>query len=345
MNAVSPKLAQLPQIHIEIIKGSSAGKKLVLNKPSIFIGRGQENDIVINDDPQVSRRHVEIKNTGFEVTIVNVSQKNKILINQQSIDFKLVVGPTILTLGDTDISISVESKKEIVQKFPIQNAPSHLKLIPELNVSSPAGHMQSQTQPQPHSIHQQAASMPRMQNSNSGRVRFYGIIAVVALVGYFLFGKNSNKNIEDKLNVRSSAEITKELESSESNMENLQRIRQETGKNSEQYKNAQQNYVKGFRDYRQGQYARAMQSFQAAISIYPSHILARKYYKLAQIKFGEQVQFNMMQGRRYRSKGNYRLCKSAFEKVLIMVKDPNDALFKEAKQLLSECQLQSEGRY
>lgn len=345
MNAVSPKLAQLPQIHLEIIKGSSAGKKVVLNKPSIFIGRGQENDIVINDDPQVSRRHVEIKNTGFEVTIVNVSQKNKILINQQSIDFKLVVGPTVLTLGDTDISISVESKKEIVQKFPIQNTASHLKLIPEITGVSQASVQQPQIQTQVNTSYRPHSTMPSVQNSNNGRIRFYGIIAVVAILGYFLFGTSSNKNVEDKLKVRSSAEITKELESSESNMENLQRIRQETGKNSEQYKNAQQNYVKGFRDYRQGQYARAMQSFQAAISIYPSHALSRKYYKLAQIKFGEQVQFNMMQGRRYRSNGNFRLCKSAFEKVMIMVKDPNDPLFKEAKQLLAECQLQSEGRY
>ena len=344
MNAVSPKLVQLPQIQIEIIKGSSAGKKIVLNKPSIFIGRGQENDIVINDDPQVSRRHVEIKNTGFEVTIVNVSQKNKIFINQQLMDFKLVVGPTILTLGDTDISISVESKKEMQQKFPIQQQAAHLKLLPENTINSSVSKIQPQDQIPP--SYQQNTSMPRMQsNPNSGRIRFYGIIAVVALVGYFLFGQNSQKNTEDKLKVRSSAEITKDLESSESNMENLQRIRQETGKNSEQYKNAQQNYVKGFRDYRQGQYSRAMQSFQAAISIYPNHVLARKYYKLAQIKFGEQVQFNMMQGRRYRSKGNYRLCKSAFEKVIIMVKDPNDPIFKEAKQLLSECQLQSEGRY
>ena len=35
---------------------------------------------------------------------------------------------------------------------------------------------------------------------------------------------------------------------------------------------AQENYIKGFRDFKKGQYERALESFQACLALYPDHI-------------------------------------------------------------------------
>ena len=118
-----------------------------------------------------------------------------------------------------------------------------------------------------------------------------------------------------------------------------------SGQNSMQYKAAQENYVKGFRDYRQGQYARAIQSFQAALSFYPNHELARKYILLAQRKFDEMVNYNMSQGRKYYQKQNYKMCQSAFANVMVMLKDSTKPKYIEAKQLFDECNLRTEAKF
>jgi hypothetical protein len=71
--------------------------------------------------------------------------------------------------------------------------------------------------------------------------------------------------------------------------------------------------------------------------------LAKKYYFIAKRKFDEVVQVHMTQGKRYRGKGNYRLCKSSFENVMVMIKTDTDPIYKEAKQYRDECDLRIEG--
>jgi tetratricopeptide (TPR) repeat protein len=113
-----------------------------------------------------------------------------------------------------------------------------------------------------------------------------------------------------------------------------------------QYRRAQENFIRGFRDFQQGQYARSREAFQVVLNLDPENELAKRYYHLAQIKFDEMVKFSMIQGNRYREKKNWRMCQSSYTLVLTMLQNrKDDPTFKEAKQFFEECKLNLEGRY
>ena len=173
------------------------------------------------------------------------------------------------------------------------------------------------------------------------RVRFYLIIAVVGILGYLILGDGVGSK-KQEVNLRTEGDVARAIEDSANAVKELKKQQETSGQDTIQYKAAQEHYIKGFRDYRQGQYARAMQSFQAALSFYPSHELARKYLIQAQRKFDEMVDLGMSQGRKYYQKQNYKFCQSSFANVMIMVKDSTKPKYKEAKQFYDECSLRAE---
>jgi tetratricopeptide (TPR) repeat protein len=190
-------------------------------------------------------------------------------------------------------------------------------------------------------------SIPR-QLTYSGmnpRVRFYGIIAIVAVVGYLFFSSGVKDKKTDKNAFKTTSTSLTELVEAEKRTKELLTVKKEK-LDTIQYRRAQENFVKGFRDFNQGQYARARDSFQVVLNLDPENELARRYFHLSTVKFEEFIKFNMIQGNRYREKRNWRMCQSNFSNVMTMLQYlKNDPTYKEAKQYYDECTLNLEGRY
>lgn len=328
--SVAPKTQILPKITLEVLKGPHKGMRHVGSKSTISIGRGSENDIALPEDPKISRKHIEIKNTGFEVTVVNVSQKNFVYFQDQLIDFKLITQPTEILIGETLLLI----KPDISQK---NNSPS-IKLRSLPNTGDLDENFNS------NKTHFTKTSLKNSQpiTSTSGGVRFNLkpiLLIVVACIGGYLFFKSDKiKSVNDRLKIRTQEDIAKELEVSDLGMKALRQKREQNGKDSEYYARAQENFLKGFRDYQLQQYQRSIQSFEAALTLFPQHELALTYKNRALRKLNEVIQRTMLQGRKYKEKGNIRLCISSFRAVLQLVKDSRDPIYKEAESLLSECE-------
>ncbi len=181
------------------------------------------------------------------------------------------------------------------------------------------------------------------QKSDPGKTRFYIILLIIAGVGVYLFSENSAKKTQPKP-FRSHRQIEYEANMSAKSVEELR----ETSAKSDtiQQRRAQENLLKGLRDYQQGQYARARESFQVVLNLDPGNELASRYYQLSRLKFEELVKWNLMQGQRYREKKNWRLCKSNYFNVMVMLQNvKEDPMYREAKQFHEECALQAEGRY
>ncbi|RYZ69646.1 MAG: hypothetical protein EOP09_07315 [Proteobacteria bacterium] len=176
--------------------------------------------------------------------------------------------------------------------------------------------------------------------NNSGRVRFYAIVVVVGLVGWWLMSPNAKKK---ELTFRSTEQIEQDIEASREEIKVFEARREKM--DNVQYKRAQENYIRGFRDYRQGNYGRARESFQVVLNLDPDNELAKRYYHLAKVKFDELVKFHMLQGNRYREKKNWRMCKSSYFSTMTMLNNPQDSVFKEAKQYYDQCSLAEEGRF
>lgn len=194
----------------------------------------------------------------------------------------------------------------------------------------------------------QQAHPPQNRTTQTKNSNFFIlIIVVVAGALIFLFSNEPKKSAKKGSAIRTTEEYEKSVELSKQNIDiyrDIKRIK-ENGTIDRQYESSQSYYIKGFRDYRNGQYSRAISSLQAALSFDPNHVLAKKYLNLSIKKFDQTIQFSLSQARRYREKSNFRLCKSACQQVIIMKKDPSDPVYKEAKQLLDECDTFSKGRY
>lgn len=379
--SAAPQIKDALKLAIEVTKGPHAGLKMSFNKAAISLGRGPENDIVLSNDPRTSRQHAEIKMRGTsEFVIVNLSAKNFILLNGQSVQTELINNDSVIQIGDTEIRVKIEAPLAPQPKpapvFPLhqhqnQNAaprpmvpqnplpqqpiPQQQAPLPQMPNSALPPAMQQPGMP---AATQPNYGIPSMQQApqykavpSSGlsplqnpKVRFYGIVAVLVLVGWYLMTA-SKPVVKDPNAIRTSTMSMQDVANAEKRSQELLTIKREKY-DSVQYRRAQENFIKGFRDFQQGQYARAREAFQVVLNLDPDNELAKRYYHLSKIKFDELVKFNMIQGNRYREKKNWRMCQSNYTNVMTMLQyRKDDPSFKEAKQFYEECTLNLEGRF
>lgn len=78
------------------------GKSHDLQKPSVVIGRSKEADIRVSD-PNVSRRHAEIRQEGSTYWIVDLGSTNGISVNGHALKRAKLDDDDRITLGSTEI--------------------------------------------------------------------------------------------------------------------------------------------------------------------------------------------------------------------------------------------------
>lgn len=342
----APQMKEALKFQIEITQGPHQGTKKTFSKEIVSIGRGPENDIVLSNDPKVSRQHAEIRQRDADFVIVNLSQKNFILFNGQNVQTEILTQGSVIQIGDSEIRFMQEQQrveKNVLQPLKFQPpppraaAPAMAPPRPPQQNSGPINPGMRIVKPGPPASDGGLLSNPR--------ARFYGVIAVLGLVGFFFFaGGNKNKK-KDPNSFRTSTISMQDVASAEKRSQELLTVKKEKY-DSIQYRRAQENFIKGFRDYQQGQYARAREAFQVVLNLDPGNELAQRYFHLSKIKFDELVKFNMIQGNRYREKRNWRMCQSNYSNVMTMLQyRKDDPSFREAKQYFEECSLNLEGRF
>lgn len=352
-----------PKFNIEVVKGPHAGLKMGFAKDTVTIGRGPENDIVLSNDPRVSRQHAEIRRrSDEEYVVINLTQKNFTMVNGQLAESELLKSGSLMQIGETEIlfiaeispvaavapvsplnSLGVVTPLSAVPKTP--PVPAKPMVGPQSTPMSHGGYQSQMSHPLPPPPTPRAHVGNTQSALENPRVRFYGIIGVVAILGYLLFSPSVKKAAKDPNEIRTSAISMKDVAQAEKRSQEMLTIKKEKY-DSVQYRRAQENFVKGFRDFQQGQYARAIDAFQVVLNLDQDNELAQRYYNLSRIKFDELVKFNMIQGNRYREKKNWRMCQSNYSNVITMLANrKDDPSFKEAKQYYEECSLNLEGRF
>jgi len=316
--------------------------------------------------------------TPQQVNFRTLSDKNPIAINGEIMVEKQLSSGSLLRLGETELRVSFDTSlandRSHLQVVPVIDehhplvpslgkspqggaaalAESSKGLSPQAKSSSPAPAArwaaQSPTQnvwPSVETSGRQALapslSMPDL-SGGSGKNRFYMILgAVVIGAAYFFTQDQIKKRHEVKL--RDTVQTETSIAESQTETEKVLKSIEDRGEDTIQYRTAQEQYLRGFRDYLQGQYVRATEEFQAALSFYPNHELARKYLSLSKRKFDEQVQYNMIKGKRYYGVANYRLCMGFYSTVIKMKKDERDPVRREALQYYHECEVKMRGKY
>jgi pSer/pThr/pTyr-binding forkhead associated (FHA) protein len=107
-----PEAAELdadPDLDLEREVASLAwdGRTLRVDKRRVVLGRSRECDIQV-EDPNVSRRHAELRQEGSAYWIVDLDSTNGIEVNGKRVQrAKLESGDTF-TVGSTEITFSTE---------------------------------------------------------------------------------------------------------------------------------------------------------------------------------------------------------------------------------------------
>lgn len=344
------------KIKVQVKSGPHSGLSLESEKHEWLIGRGTDCDLILSDDARVSRQHAQIRISGDEVWITNMSQKNFVLVNGAKVENSKLNAKDKVQIGESEIEFDIQGLEPVQKpqpKSPVQLQPT--SVAPNISSMPSSAVFPLQTKPN----YQQTAAYP-IQNQPSfptantysqttadekaKKFRFYLVLVVLVAAVIFIFTKDARKGGSARAPFRGSAQMELDREQSEKLKENLRERKEKM--DTLQNRRAQENYIKGFRDFRHGQFARAYDSFQVVLNLDPDNQLAKQYLELSRIRFDEQMKFAFIQGQRYREKKNYRMCANSFAQVMTMLQGQRDnATYKEAKQYFEECSLAQEGRF
>ncbi|MEE6251195.1 MAG: FHA domain-containing protein [Bdellovibrionota bacterium] len=291
------------------MSGNDRGKAIKLLKPRIVIGRNPNCDLVLNDN-RCSRKHAAILLEENGVFVENLNPKNKTYIHGQEIQKFALIPGTEIQCGDTSLFFQLEI------------------------FETPAPKLQSVGK----------ASKSKNTAQSQGIKPFHIILGLViaAFAGLLLMDE---EKVDNDIQFRNEESIAEEITETFKRKQELETQYYSSGKDSRQYLEAEANYLRGFREYREANYNRAISYFSAALSLYPQHELADRYLKQAHRKREEEIQYTLGMANSLKEKAQYKKAISYYRHVMILVNDNSSLAYKEAQSLLEECQLKLKGGF
>lgn len=307
-------LANSPEIQygVKIVSGPQKGKTYKIVSAQLTIGRSSDNDISLPEDKRISRQHAQIKFENHGITVSKISDKGKLLLNGNQVSTGFLQHGSIIQIGNTKIQFLIKGAKSADNSISKQTVQRSFTSV------GPAPKKSSAT--------------------------FYIILGAVLLFAGFLFLDNGTKK-EALLPQINEDRAELQAEKNRKLIEAYNQQKKLYGKKGEMYRQAQSAYLKGFREYEHGLYHRAIDAFQACLSIEPTHTLCNRYRGLAIRKFNELLQYKMIVGRQYKDQNQYSSCKKTFENIMFMVQDPTSKIYKEAKDNYNVCRTMLKGQY
>ncbi len=136
---MSAAVQQKPDIKIKlsVVKGPHTGQVFQLNKPSFTIGRGPENDLVLMNDPQISRAHAKIVIVDRDLEVINLSAKNAIFVEGEGVQKWKIVNNSNFTVGDSEFKVEYDLG-QAVASVSTENMAAVLPLKPKIKATPPA---------------------------------------------------------------------------------------------------------------------------------------------------------------------------------------------------------------
>jgi pSer/pThr/pTyr-binding forkhead associated (FHA) protein len=83
------------------------GKRTVLSGNRVVIGRSRDCDVTL-DDPNVSRRHAELRREGERWAIADLGSTNGVKVNGRRVDRALLEPGDAIVLGTLELAFEVE---------------------------------------------------------------------------------------------------------------------------------------------------------------------------------------------------------------------------------------------
>lgn len=121
MSSAAVRLQDAFEFKLTVVGGPHAGQTFQFKSQRITIGRSPENDIVLLNDPLVSRSHVQIQFDNSEFELLKLSPKNLVLVDGQSVDKWKLINRSKFTIGDSIIELQYDFGQAVISVPHLKN--------------------------------------------------------------------------------------------------------------------------------------------------------------------------------------------------------------------------------
>jgi len=130
-------------VSISFLSGPLAGKTYSITRPITTIGRGTNNDIIIENDLKVSRNHARLIYNNGSWIIEKIAPQNIVTVNQQRVDQAIIQDNAMIGLGD-NTTFRFQVRVDAPQRVGPVSVPG---LPPTYNPTVPSEPFQTPPQP------------------------------------------------------------------------------------------------------------------------------------------------------------------------------------------------------
>ena len=287
---------------IKVELGPDAGRGYHITPPHITIGRDSQCQISLSD-PKVSRRQCMIKFDN-DIICVDLSNRKTTLVNGHPGDNKSLKPGDVISFGNTSL------------RFLTRTNP---KVIPQISNKTTSSEDQKKKRKQ----------------------RFNFFLAIMGLVVIALLFIEDDPVKAQQEELVTQEELNRQIEESRERKSQLMESYKKKKKFSKKkylYR-VENHFISGFRDFQNGHYNRALDSFGTTIATDRSHIKAQLYSKTARKKRNSLIETHLQDGKKYKEKMMYDRCAAEFEKAIILMNNTNSKKYQLARTRLNECRI------
>lgn len=309
---------------ITLLNGPEKGASFKIVSGRVTIGRGVENDIALTYDSKVSRTHALITVTPQGVEISDVSDKNKILVDGDDTPKQYLKSNSVIQLGETKLQFKVTKSGGALANFSPRNAVDSMR-------SATTG------------LYQETSM--RRRNSTSSISSTQVVMVLLALAGLYWYTNRPGPAPAPQAEIRMEEQINRDITSVEAEIATIRADRDRRGENAPNFNEINSHFIRGLRDYNKGNYQRAVESFQACLSLNPNHPQCQQHYSLASRAFWKMVDGEMIRGLKFKEQNQFASCRSAFQNVKNLVTDPTNKKYVEAEVNRKLCDERDKERF
>ncbi len=307
---------------ITLLNGPEKGASFKIVSGRVTIGRGLENDIALTYDSKVSRHHANITVTPQGIEISDVSDKNKIIVDGDDTPKQYLKSNSVIQLGETKMQFKAVQPKSSLTSFSPRNAVDSMR-------SATTG------------LYKQS----RRSNSTSSISSTQVVMVIVALAGVYWYTNRPAPALAPRAEIRMEEEVNRDITSVEAEIATIRADRDRRGENAPNFNEINSHFIRGLRDYNKGNYQRAVESFQACLSLNPNHPQCQQHYSLASRAFWKMVDGEMIRGLKFKEQNQFASCRSAFQNVKNLVTDPTNKKYVEAEANRKLCDEREKERF
>lgn len=314
--------------------GPNKGKVYYLTGKRIILGRGEKADIQIVDT-KISREHAELMQVDNSYVITDLSNQNGIVINDKKIKQQKLKDGEKIVIGQTVIKFSIlVIKEEISNDLAVVsgNEEKEGKLL-ELNPKNAKGLAKSNKNEfaAKHSEDEDFTPAPASAEKGKSKVLILGIL--ILGIGYILLDDEKPKNTGPKAK---SPEETFDIESEAA------RAKKGIGKEDPEVRRKFDMLIhSGRREFREGNYFRAMEEFRRADLLIPGSGMAGYLMSRAKQRLDDDVMKNFDKANKDLDAKKYQSAIISYCGVMqLLQKYPEDERYRNAQDKLSALEIE-----